>query len=263
MKRVGYAQFEPALLEKEANLRRIEELLETAAADLIVLPELATTGYSLPDKQTALDVAEPIPGPTTDRLNDTARKIGGHLVVGLAERSGDRLYNSAVLLNGAGVVGVARKTHLFWNEKGLFDPGDTGFETFGAEGLCVGMMICFDWAFPEAAGTLARRGAHVIAHPSNLVLPYAMQAMPVRCLENRVFSVTCNRFGEEPGPEGPLRFRGQSMIIAPDGEVLASGPKNADELKIVEIDPLAAEDKKITPRNHLFEDRRPDLYGEE
>ncbi len=263
MKRIGYAQFNPTLMDKETNLRRIEGLLASAKADLIVLPELATTGYSLPNKQAALEVAETIPGPTTDRLMDAAQGFGGHLVVGLAERFGDRLYNSAVLLSGDGVVGMARKAHLFWNEKGMFDPGDTGYETFDADGLRVGMMICFDWAFPEAAGTLARRGAHVIAHPSNLVLPYAMQAMPVRCLENRVFAVTCNRFGEEPGPEGPLRFRGQSMIIAPDGEVLASGPKDADELKIVEIDIGAAEDKWITSRNHVFEDRRPDLYREE
>jgi predicted amidohydrolase len=166
------------------------------------------------------------------------------------------------VIGSEGVVAVYRKAHLFWNEKRVFDPGDTGFVVFRAGDLAAGTMICFDWAFPEAAGTLARRGARIIAHPANLVLAHARRAMPVRCLENRVFAVTANRWGEEPSPDGPIRFRGESMILSPLGEELAVGPAGGDEVRVVEIDPAAADDKRITPENDLFADRRPELYGE-
>ncbi|MCP4678803.1 MAG: acyltransferase [Deltaproteobacteria bacterium] len=258
--RIGFAQFCPALLEREANLEKIERLLRGVDANLLVLPELATTGYALPDRDTAIAAAEPIPGPTTERLASLACDMDGHLVVGLAEIAGDRLFNSAALIGPEGVVAVTRKTHLFGDEKDLFDPGNTGFAVVDIGALKVGTMICFDWAFPEAARTLARRGAQIIAHPSNLVLPYALQAMPVRSIENRVFAVTCNRWGEEKDRDGPLRFRGESMIISPSGEILASAPPAADSVRVVEIDPKAAENKWITQRNHLFEDRRPNMY---
>ncbi len=258
--RIGFAQFCPALLQRETNLEKIECLLRGVDADLLVLPELATTGYALLKRDTAKEAAETIPGPTTERLSNLARDMNGHLVVGLAEVAGDRLFNSAALIGPEGVVAITRKIHLFGDEKDLFDPGDTGFTVVDAGAFKIGSMICFDWAFPEAAGTLARRGAHIIAHPSNLVLPYALQAMPVRCIENRVFAVTCNRWGEEKGRDGPLRFRGESMIISPSGEILASAPPASDSVQVIEIDPKAAEDKWMTPRNHIFEDRRPSMY---
>ena len=262
-RRVGYLQFRPALAEVDANLEQIASLLAGHSADLIVLPELATTGYALPDRKSFLAVAEPIPGPSTDRLTELARATGGHLVAGIAERAKGKLYNSAVLVGGGGVVATNRKSHLFWNEKNLFDPGDSGFAVHDIGGLRVGIMICFDWAFPEAAGTLARRGAQLIAHPSNLVLAHFRRAMPVRCLENRVFAITANRFGEEAGTDGPVRFRGESMIISPRGDELAVAPAEADAVELVDIDPSAADDKYLTPTNHLFADRRPELYGED
>jgi len=260
--RVGYLQLDPQLGRVADNLSRIEALLDGARADLIVLPELATTGYSLADRESALALAEPIPGPATERLAELAERCGGHLVVGLAERKGERLYNSAALIGAAGVIGVYRKVHLFRREKQIFDPGDSGFAVFRVGELRLGVMVCFDWAFPEAAGTLARRGAQLIAHPANLVLPHARRAMPVRCLENRVFAITANRYGTEPGPDGPLVFRGESLIAAPSGEELAAAPPDRDHLAVVSIDPTDADDKRLTPENHVFEDRRPELYGE-
>lgn len=261
-RRVGYLQLRPALGRVADNLDRIDGLLDGVSADLVVAPELCTTGYALPDRAAFLAVAEPIPGPTCERLAALATRIGGLLVAGLAERDGDRLFNSAVLVGPSGVIATNRKSHLFWNEKAIFDPGDTGFTVHRAGGIAIGIMICFDWAFPEAAGTLARRGAQLIAHPSNLVLPLARRAMPVRCLENRVFAITANRWGEEAGPDGPLRFRGESMILSPRGEELAVGPAEDDQVQIVAIDPGEADDKHLTPTNHVFDDRRPELYGE-
>ena len=259
---VGYVQFRPDFMNVQENLTRIASLVEGQRADLLVLPELATTGYAFPDKEALLRLAEPIPGPTTDFLSSLAAQIKGHLIAGLAEKDGEKIFNSAVLVSASGVLGRTRKSHLFLNEKDLFSPGDVGFYPADIGCLKVGMMICFDWAFPEAAGTLARRGAQLIAHPSNLVLPHAAKAMPVRCLENRIFAITANRWGEEQSSGSALAFRGESMIIAPSGEIIACAPKDCDEIKIVSIDPHLADDKHLTPRNDLIADRRPELYGE-
>lgn len=258
--RIGYLQFQPSFMDVNSSFERICELIKGHHADLLVLPELATTGYAFPDKPTLFQLAETIPGPTTDRFVELARSLGGAIVVGLAEKDGSKIYNSAAIIGAHGVLGCARKSHLFWNEKELFAPGDSGFFTVDLGPLKVGAMICFDWAFPEAAGTLARRGAEVIAHPSNLVLEHAQRVMPVRCLENRVFAVTANRWGEEQTEQGTLAFRGESIIVSPAGEVLARAPQNGDEVRILTVSPGQAADKRLTPRNHVFLDRRPELY---
>jgi predicted amidohydrolase len=125
------------------------------------------------------------------------------------------------------------------------------------------MMICFDWAFPEVARTLALEGADLIAHPSNLVLDLCQRAMFARCVENRVFAVTANRHGEERRPEGRLRFTGRSQVVGPDGSLLRRAPTRRDELFLGEIDPKRARDKKITPGNDVLRDRRPGFYRSE
>lgn len=261
--RVGYLQLRPLLGAVAANLEQIERLSDGVRAALLVLPELATTGYTLRDRAEVRALAETIPGPTTEALSRIARRTEGALVVGLAERDGDRLFNSAAIVDRDGVRAVYRKAHLFRREKQLFDPGDTGFRVCDVHGLRVGLMVCFDWAFPDAAGTLARRGAQLIAHPANLVLAHARRAIPVRCLENRVYAITANRWGEEQGPDGVLAFRGESLIVSPAGEELAVGPATGDEVRLATIDPAAADDKLLTPENHVFDDRRPELYSED
>jgi predicted amidohydrolase len=167
------------------------------------------------------------------------------------------MFNSALLADARGLIGVYRKTHLFEDEKDFFSPGDTGFRVWDAAGAKIGVMICFDWFFPEAARTLAVRGAEIIAHPANLVLPYCPDSMPVRCLENAVFAITCNRWGEERG----LGFIGMSEVCGPDAKILVRGPQNADAAETVEIDPSRARRKTIAKRNDRFGDRRPEHYA--
>jgi predicted amidohydrolase len=124
------------------------------------------------------------------------------------------------------------------------------------------MMICFDWVFPEAARTLVLRGAQILAHPSNLVLPgFCQAAMRTRCLENGVFAVTANRWGEDRRPHGKLRFTGLSQVTGPRGEVLARGPAARTALKVVAIDAGRTRGKSLTARNHLLRDRRPEFYA--
>ena len=129
------------------------------------------------------------------------------MVSGLNERDGDRLYNSAVLVGPEGYVGRYRKLHLFMNEKDYFQPGDAGLPVFDIGACKVGMLVCFDWQFPEAWRVLALKGADVICHPANLVLPgLAQRAVPIHALTNRVYVVTGNRTGTEGGLDlhGPV-----------------------------------------------------------
>ena len=119
-----------------------------------------------------------------------------------------------------------------------------------------GVMICFDWAFPEIARVLTLKGSQVILHPSNLVLPYCQSAMVTRSLENSVFTATANRSGTERGVE----FSGNSQITNTTGTRLTNLSGNKVGIAFADIDPLQADDKMITKRNHILTDRRPELY---
>ena len=115
-----------------------------------------------------------------------------------------------------GFIGCYRKTHLFFEETLFFTPGDTGFHVWDIGPAKIGIMVCFDWYYPESARTLALKGADIIRHPSNLVLPNCPDSMPVRCLENRVFAVTCNRIGNEArGGKDQLTYIGNSEVVTP------------------------------------------------
>jgi predicted amidohydrolase len=261
--RVGYFQFDPVFGEILRNLDLVTARLEAVDADLIVLPELFATGYQFVSKEEVLRLAEPVPdGATTKRLGDIARRRGFTIVAGLPERAGAHCYNSAVVVGPRGFIGCYRKTHLFFEETLFFAPGDTGFHVWDVGIAKVGVMICFDWFYPEAARTLALLGADIIAHPSNLVLPHCPDSMVTRCLENRVFSVTANRIGSEArGGKDRLTFIGMSEIVSPRGRILYRAAPEAEDLSIVEIDPTEARTKTLNSYNDLLRDRRPTLYG--
>ncbi len=261
--KAGFLQTDPVFGRIEENVERAVEMLSAMDSDLVVLPELFNTGYQFTSRDEALGLAEEVPGGfTTKRLLSAAASQKKIIVAGVAEREGEKVYNSAVLISPGGLMGLYRKAHLFSREKEFFSPGDTPFEVFEVMGLRLGMMICFDWIFPEAARTLALKGADIICHPSNLVLPYCPDAMITRSIENRVFSITANRVGREERIEGePLTFIGSSRIISPSGTVLLSAANAGPECGVVEINPLEARDKKITAANDLFKDRRTDLFS--
>jgi predicted amidohydrolase len=261
--KVGYFQFAPVFGDIKRNLDTVANRVAQVECDLLVLPELFSTGYQFVSLDETKALAEDVPGgPTTERLLKLAAEQGMHLVAGLAERAGDRLYNSAVLVGPAGLIGVYRKTHLFFEENLFFSPGDTGFPVFDIGPARVGLMVCFDWFYPESARTLALKGADIIAHPSNLVLPHCPDSMVTRCIENRVFAVTCNRTGwEERGGKARLTYIGNSEVVTPQGEILKRAKSAQETLTVVEIDPLEARNKKINPYNDLLAGRRPEFYS--
>jgi 5-aminopentanamidase len=260
--RVGFFQFAPVFGDVPHNLDKVVETLDRADADLIVLPELFASGYQFVSQHEMATLSESVPdGPTTQRLIDLAKRRRMVIVAGLPEHAGAAWYNSAVVVGSSGFIGCYRKTHLFFEETLFFTPGDTGFQVWDIGVAKIGVMICFDWYYPESARTLALHGAEIICHPSNLVLPNCPDSMPVRCLENRVFAVTCNRTGSEArGGKGQLTYIGNSEVVAPRGTILHRAPRDQEELHIVEINPADARNKTLTPYNELLRDRRESLY---
>jgi predicted amidohydrolase len=261
MFRLGYLQFRPRYGDVAGNRERAIDLLSEVEADLVVLPELAFTGYGFGSRRELRRLAEdPSDSETVDALVALCRRRSTFVCTGFAERSGARLFNSAITIGPRGPVHTYRKLHLFNDEKSWFDPGDLPLAVRRIRGARVGTMVCFDWAFPEVARTLTLEGAQVIAHPSNLVLDYCQRTMLTRCLENAVYAVTCNRHGEERHPHGTIAFTGRSQIVDPKGELVQRARPDRDALHVEELDPSAASDKKITARNHLIRDRRPAFY---
>ena len=260
--KLGVLQFRPLRGEPERNADVLESALRSSHVDLLVAPELAIGGYLYLDRAELASAAESVPdGPSCARLRRACRETNRSIVFGLAERDGDRVYNSAVLLGPDGCATVYRKAHLFDTETLVFDRAGPSNDLATVAGATVGIMVCFDWRFPEVARLLALRGAEVIAHPSNLVLPYCQEAMVTRSLENRVFTVTANRFGTESDRGTTIRFTGRSQVVTPRGERLIAMGEEEEGVAIVEIDPADARDKRATPRNDLFVDRRVDLWA--
>ncbi len=260
--RVGFLQTSPAIGALEKNIRQIEDLLEGQRAELWVLPEFALTGYDFVDVAEARQYAEEAPGgKSTSWLQSLAEKHNATFVMGLPEIFSGRLFNTAVAVGPKGFIGRYRKLHLFDREKELFEPGDEWLQVFDVGGVKIGMMICFDWIFPETARTLALRGAQIICHSANLVLSYCQKAMFARSVENGVFTVTANRIGTETHAGRSLVFTGGSQILTPQGETLAQAGTDTVEAHVVEINPEAALQKNVTPTNHLFHDRRTAFYG--
>lgn len=264
--KAAYLQFSPTYLDVKANLRTVASQIQSLEADLIVLPELFTSGYFFRSQDELAQVAEPIPeGPSTEMLRDWASSLDATIVAGLAERAGDHFYNSAVVVRPIETVYTYRKVHLFYEENTLFEPGDLGFRVFedttrDGRTYQLGVMVCFDWYIPEAARTLALKGADVIAHPSNLVLPHCPDSMPVRARENHVYTITANRHGEEEKEGETLTFIGMSQVCDPSGAILRRADRSNDEIGIVEFDPHAARDRRLNEHNDVFADRRPETY---
>ena len=258
--KIGYVQTDPLFGEKEHNFQQIEKLLTGKKADLIVLPELFATGYTFTSKEEAVNLAEEKDGTTSKFLKKIASLTNAVIVGGFIEKDKNMIYNSAMLVSKSEVIGVYRKIHLYYKEKLWFSPGNKKLKVYTLNNFKVGMMICFDWIFPETVRSLALLGADIIAHSANLVLPFCQKAMVTRCLENRVFAITANRIGNEIRGEDNFNFTGGSQITSYNGDILSSAPIDKKYVDFVEIDLQKTRDKSLNKFNELFLDRRPDYY---
>ena len=266
-------QMQPSFGDVAANTAKSLLLIERAAdqgANLVVLPELCNTGYVFSNREEAFAIAEPVPeGPTVAAWTQIAAKHRLHLVAGICERSGSRLYNSAVVIGPSGYIGTFRKVHL-WNEENLyFEPGDLGFPVFHTPIGRLGVAICYDGWFPETYRMCALQGADIVCVPTNWV-PIPGQADGHQAManilamaaahSNSMFIACADRVGVERGQP----FEGQSVIVSFTGWPVA-GPasRDAEEIIIAEIDLSEARRKRNwNAFNQVLRDRRTDVYDE-
>jgi predicted amidohydrolase len=258
--KVSVIQFQPKIADPEENIRRLEPLFQAAhGSRVVVLPELSNAGYNFEGYDEARQYSEVIgkEGIFQDYLLGQAKARNIFIVSGINERDGDRLFNTSILVGSSGIMGKYRKAHLFMNEKDIFQKGDAGFPVFDLGGFKIGMMICFDYLFPEPWRLMAQQGADLICHPSNLLTMNAHRCLPGLSLMNRIYIATANRFGTERS----ITFSGLSVLSDPLGNTIAMASPHKSEIISTEIDTELSRNKMITMRNHVFDDRRPEIYA--
>ena len=271
--RVACIQMEPRFGETAANVAHSLTLIEAAAdagAQLIVLPELANTGYVFETRAEALGLAEPVPGgPTTEAWVGIAARRNLHIVAGITEREGTALYNSAVVIGPQGYIGTYRKMHLWGAENLFFEPGNNGFPVFHTAIGRIGVAICYDGWFPETYRLQALQGADIVCVPTNWVpIPGQQDGREAMATvlsmaaahSNSMYIACADRIGTERGQP----FEGQSVIVSYTGWPVAGPASRAgEETVIAEIDLGAAREKRNwNAFNQVLRDRRTDVYGE-
>lgn len=258
---IACGQFQPVFGNTAQNLAIIESFTRKSNADLIVFPELSTSGYEIRNRTEVGELAlDPAHSQEFHHLRALTRELNIHLVLGFPEKAEVKFFNSAALIEPSGKTTIYRKLHLFDREKNLFDRGDSPPPVIETAIGKIGLMICFDWIFPEVSRLLALNSAQIICHPSNLVLTYCQQAMFARSVENGVFTATCNRIGSETRTDRTLTFTGASQILSNRGALLAQAGKDTEEIISAEIAPEAADNKSITALNDIFQDRRIEFF---
>ncbi len=273
----AFIQFKPEIADVEGNFAQVEKLFNQLMpeTDLVVLPELCFTGYNFASRESILPFAESTDSSKTlDFLLKHAQKHGIYIISGFPELDNNqnrKIFNSSMLVGPEGLVSTYRKIHLFGKEKYIFEPGEK-FEVFDIElpksgiNLKLGIMVCFDWIFPESWLILFHKGADVIAHCTNLVLPgQAQKAIPVMSMMHRIPVILANRYGTEAqfpvsSEDSELTFTGNSIISNAFGDVIASAPESSDFIGYASLNLKHSRNKQITEQNNLITDRKHAVY---
>ena len=270
--RVSCIQFEPVFGAVAQNVARACDLIRAAATDgsaLVVLPELANTGYVFETAEEALALGEPVPDGASSRAwVSLARELGIHIVAGITERDGDTLFNSALVTGPQGYVGTYRKAHLWDRENLVFAKGNLGFPVFDTALGRVGVAICYDGWFPETFRQLALAGAEIVCVPTNWV-PMPDQPAGEAAMANVLHRAAAHSNGiliacaDRVGVERGQPFKGQSLIVGPRGWTIA-GPASRDRPEtlsaVVDLDE-ATRAKDLNSFNSVLRDRRADVYS--
>jgi predicted amidohydrolase len=267
--KISCVQTDVIFKDIDANLSSLEATVRSELAQgtqLTVFPECFSTGYCFDSLAEAMELGESVPGPSTDRVAKLCSELKTYVVFGMLEKSGDQLFNVAVLIGPEGLIGSYRKVHLPYLGVDRFTtPGDRPFEVFEAAGVRIGMLICYDGGFPEAARVLSIRGADLIVLPTNWPPGGSYMAefsINCRAMENGIYFAAVNRIGTENG----FSFIGKSRICSPVGATINSIDDASPGILRTEIDPMIARTKRIVrvPGKHLIDrmaDRRPEMYG--
>lgn len=217
------------------NLARVLDAIarRREGSDLIVFPEATLTGF--PTRENVRDVAETLDGPSLSKVRDAARAANIGVAVGLAEREGERFYNTTVLIDERGEIALRyRKTHLWATDVGVFTPGDR-YEVCEFKGTTVGLLICYDIEFPETARAVASLGAEMLVVTNGNMDPFGpvhRRAIVARAMENQMFAALVNRVGDG---DDNLTFPGETALVSPFGDVLCE-LKNEDAVLHAKVD---------------------------
>ncbi|RKE36765.1 (R)-amidase [Paraburkholderia sp. BL23I1N1] len=223
-----------------ANVQRVLQTIgqRTPGTDLIVFPETTLSGF--PTRDTIGTVAEPIDGPSLTAVRNAAREARVAVAVGLAERDGNRFFNTTVLVDERGEIALRyRKTHLWASDVGVFEPGDR-YEVCSFKGLTVGILICYDIEFPETARAVASLGADLLIVTNGNMEPFGpvhRRAIVARAMENQMFAALVNRIGSG---DDNLTFPGESALIDPFGDVVCDAGQKETVLRTT-LDPARLE----------------------
>ncbi|MDB5053367.1 MAG: Nitrilase/cyanide hydratase and apolipoprotein N-acyltransferase [Bacilli bacterium] len=262
--KLALVQFESTMMAVAANVQKGLQFVRDASrqkADLIVFPELFTTGYNMDIIQNRYhDLGEKIDGFTVQTFREAAKKHNINIVIPIAlkKQMDGVVYNSAIVIHRNGVIaGDYSKTHLWEDEKYYFRPGDD-YPVFDLDFGKIGILICYDAGFPEAARILALNGAELIMSPAAFSLPDKNRwdiYFKSRALENGCFVAGINGVG----CDGDLQLFGNNKIVNPRGDVLMEAKLNEEEMQLFEIDlEEVAECRKVIP---YLKDLRMDTYG--
>jgi predicted amidohydrolase len=262
---LSLVQFAPDFGNKESNIKKIHNFIDNTNTDIIVFPELALTGYDFKDRNEVMKYADDFESPVIQEVAEKAQQQNKIIIFGFPEKSdnGKNLFNSAAaLFPDKELNTVYRKTHLFFRERFCFDEGDTGFFNiyYKKWDLNIGLMICYDWRFPEAARTLALKGADLIVSPSNLVTNVWEISSKSRALENKVYLAVANRIGTENRNGNELLFNGKSVIYKYNAEEIAKASSEQEQIITAKIEPQNTRKKSFNEYNDIFSDRRPKFY---
>jgi len=267
--RVAACQIDPQLGEVDRNLARTERAVLEAArggAELAVLPEAAVTGYAYTSLDEALPAARRAAMVAPDRLSELAQEHRMSIICGSLEPQGSEIYNVAYILAPDGRRFQYRKTHLpFLGIDRFATPGPDAPQVYELGGLRVGVLICYDLRFPEAARVCALDGADLIALPTNWPIGVDFHPelfAPARAAENHCYLLACDRVGTERA----TTFLGRSILVDYDGHRLATASDVDEEVLFGEVDPEAARAThvRLRPGEHEWDtiaDRHPGLYG--
>lgn len=266
--KIAGVQMDVTFADPGANLARMQDYLRqtsAAGAMLTVFPECALTGYCFMSQAEAMTCAQTIPGPVTESFSGICRELNTHVVFGMLESEGDRLFNVCVLIGPDGLVAKYRKVHLpSLGVDNFTTPGDQSFAVHEINGLRIGMNICYDYSFPEASRVLMLEGADLIVLPTNWPegsRKGATYLINARAHENHLYYFAVDRVGTERG----FDFIGLSKCCDPTGDILVEAAHTDEAILYAEIDPAFARQKhlvKIPGKHevHRIKDRRPDMY---
>lgn len=272
--------------DPKANVEKAVRFVRDAAkqgANVVCLPELFRSRYFCQtEEHRFFDLAEPIPGPTTERMGELAKELGVVILASLFEKRAAGVYHNtlAVLDADGSLMGMYRKMHIpddpLFYEKFYFTPGDLGFRVFDSRFAKVGTLVCWDQWYPEAARLTAMKGAEILFYPTAIGWHPGEKAeygeaqhesweliQRSHAVANGCYVVAVNRTGHEPTPDGRgegIEFWGQSFVAGPDGKIIARAPADEEAVLVVPIDL----DRLDVVRTHwpFLRDRRIDAYGE-